>query len=488
MATGRMDQVGHSEQPRDRVTCCTPRFETRTAQLNGFRPPSKETRPAGPRHSTAASKAIGDHCSCIATAPSTRAREQLLFPKDFRGHRSQLGKAEFGPFLPAISTASSAAFVPATPTMSDSLVPETRVLAVASQVVYGHVGNSMATYAMQSLGCEVAALNTVHFSNHTGYRQFKGTRATAQEITDLYQGLCQSNLTDFDVMLSGYAPSAAAVDAVGAIGMDLKKKAEKNPGSFFWVLDPVMGDQGRLYVNDDVVPAYKKVIHHADLILPNQFEAEVLSGIKITSLATLAEAITAIHRIYSVPHVIITSMQLSNLSQSGSTPSPPENFLTVIGSTTQSNGSPRLFRIDVPALDCFFSGTGDMFAALMVARLREAVAAAGECLQSTASWVSPDNVVASKLPLAQATLKVLSSMHSVLERTMEARNAELAKRALEPTQNGTLSNEEQQKQDYLRRTKAAEVRLVRNVRFLRDPLVQFAVQEWQKEDLPTGLQ
>lgn len=40
------------------------------------------------------------------------------------------------------------------------------------------------------------------------------------------------------------------------------------------VLDPVMGDQGRLYVNDDVVPAYKRIIHHADLILPNQFEAE----------------------------------------------------------------------------------------------------------------------------------------------------------------------------------------------------------------------
>lgn len=35
-----------------------------------------------------------------------------------------------------------------------------------------------------------------------------------------------------------------------------------------------MGDQGRLYVNDDVVPAYKNIIHYADLILPNQFEAE----------------------------------------------------------------------------------------------------------------------------------------------------------------------------------------------------------------------
>lgn len=35
-------------------------------------------------------------------------------------------------------------------------------------------------------------------------------------------------------MLSGYAPSAAAVETVGAIGIDLQKKAEKKPGSFFW--------------------------------------------------------------------------------------------------------------------------------------------------------------------------------------------------------------------------------------------------------------
>lgn len=35
-------------------------------------------------------------------------------------------------------------------------------------------------------------------------------------------------------MLSGYAPSAAAVEAVGAIGLDLQRKAEKQPGSFFW--------------------------------------------------------------------------------------------------------------------------------------------------------------------------------------------------------------------------------------------------------------
>lgn len=179
-------------------------------------------------------------------------------------------------------------------------------------------------------------------------------------------------------------------------------------------------------------------------------------------------------------------MQLFKLSTSESTPSPPDNFLTVIGSTTKSNGSPRLFRIDIPALDCFFSGTGDMFAALTVARLREAVDAAGDDLRNTRSWVSPDDVPSSKLPLAQSTIKVLSSMHSVLERTVEARDAELAKNI--PTQNGDVNPEEKQKREHLRRTKAAEVRLVRNTRFLRDPPSQFEVQEWNKEDLPAHLQ
>lgn len=35
-----------------------------------------------------------------------------------------------------------------------------------------------------------------------------------------------------------------------------------------------MGDEGRLYVDEKVVPAYKNLIRDADLILPNQFEAE----------------------------------------------------------------------------------------------------------------------------------------------------------------------------------------------------------------------
>jgi pyridoxine kinase len=149
----------------------------------------------------------------------------------------------------------------------------------------------MAGFVMQSLGCEVAALNTVNFSslpaviaslhrltecagNHLGYGQARGTKVAAAEINDLYEGLKESYLDDFNMMLSGYLPGAASVEAMGGIARDLKGKAATKPGSFFWILDPVMGDNGKLYVEEDVVPAYKNLIKDADLILPNQFEAE----------------------------------------------------------------------------------------------------------------------------------------------------------------------------------------------------------------------
>jgi pyridoxine kinase len=102
---------------------------------------------------------------------------------------------------------------------------------------------------------------------------------SAAEIADLYEGLKQSYLDDFDMMLSGYIPGAPAVGAVGRIAHELKTKAESRPGSFFWVLDPVMGDNGELYVARDVVPAYKALVSYADLILPNQFEAECVANL-----------------------------------------------------------------------------------------------------------------------------------------------------------------------------------------------------------------
>lgn len=55
---------------------------------------------------------------------------------------------------------------------------------------------------------------------------------------------------------------------------DLRLDNMRRKLTWWLVLDPVMGDNGRLYVGEDTVPAYRDLIRHADLILPNQFEAE----------------------------------------------------------------------------------------------------------------------------------------------------------------------------------------------------------------------
>ncbi|KAI1767605.1 Ribokinase-like protein [Hypoxylon sp. FL1150] len=373
-------------------------------------------------------------------------------------------------------------------------VPETSVLAVASHVVSGNVGNKIAVFVLQSLGCDVSALNTVQFSNHTGYKQWKGTRVSAQEITDLWEGLKQSYLDGYDMMLSGYVPGAPAVEAVGNIAKELRHKSEEaqKPGSFFWVLDPVMGDNGRLYVADDVVPAYKCLIPYADLILPNQFEAELLSGVKITDSASLEQAIRVLHQEYGVPHVVITSVSLplSSSPSAASTPLPctsptqTPRTMSVVGSTmtSSSDPQPRLFKILFPVFECYFSGTGDMFAALMVVRMREAVANYDDSKKSSSteggggklgdrrSWLSDDDVDALDLPLAKAAEKVLASMHEVLARTCEGMTAEMKEvKARSP--------DLEEKTLHLIRSRAAELKLARNLGCLRDPAVEYRAEK-----------
>lgn len=192
-------------------------------------------------------------------------------------------------------------------------------------------------------------------------------------------------------------------------------------------------------------------------------------------MASLTRAIEVIHETYNVPHIILTSVSLDTASAddadaaSASPSSTP--YLSVIGSTMTSVRKPRAFKIRFPAIDAYFSGTGDMFAALMVVRMRQAVASRGDNndLGATASWRSGDDVDALDLPLARAAEAVLASMHEVLDATCKSMKAEVSRAAEEI---GTAD----EKRMHLARSKAAELRLVRHLGSLREPNVQFKAQ------------
>jgi len=113
-----------------------------------------------------------------------------------------------------------------------------------------------------------------------------------------------------------------------------------------------------------------------------------------------------------------------------------------------------------------------MFAALIVARLREAAAEAD--VLSKKSWISPDEVVAEELPLAKAAEKVLASMHAVLQKTMHARERELGviedeKERPHRAGIGEEGGLDEGLDRHLRLTKAAEVKVVRHARDLVHP-------------------
>jgi pyridoxine kinase len=190
-------------------------------------------------------------------------------------------------------------------------------------------------------------------------------------------------------------------------------------------------------------------------------------------MASLTRAIEVIHAKYGVPHIVLTSVSLdnddkNNQNHDGSTS--PRRTLSVVGSTmTAPARKPRAFKIRFPAIDAYFSGTGDMFAALMVVRMRQAVTEAA-ALGQTASWLSADDVDALDLPLAKAAERVLASMHEVLTATCESMKAEVKR--FEADIGG-----DDEKRMHLARSKAAELRLVRHLGSLREPSVEFKAQK-----------
>ncbi|XP_015670221.1 pyridoxal kinase, partial [Protobothrops mucrosquamatus] len=80
---------------------------------------------------------------------------------------------------------------------------ECRVLSIQSHVVRGYVGNKAATFPLQVLGFEIDTVNSVQFSNHTGYDHWKGQVLNSNELHELYEGLKLNNVNHYDYVLTG---------------------------------------------------------------------------------------------------------------------------------------------------------------------------------------------------------------------------------------------------------------------------------------------
>jgi len=168
------------------------------------------------------------------------------------------------------------------------------ILSLQSHVVYGYAGNTAAVFPMQKLGREVWAINTVEFSNHTGYGAWRGKVLGGELAEELVAGLEERGvLPDCEAVLSGYMGDAAVARAISGA---LRRVRSVSPKALY-CCDPVMGDVGRgIYVNPDIPDMFKnELVPLADIVTPNEFELETLTGINIQGIDDARRAIDMLH-------------------------------------------------------------------------------------------------------------------------------------------------------------------------------------------------
>lgn len=231
-----------------------------------------------------------------------------------------------------------------------------RVLSVQSHVVSGYVGNRAAVFPLQILGFDADCINSVQFSNHTQYPAVKGQVMQGHELLDLVDGLKGNNLVDYDYLVTGYIGSESFLSSVLDV---LSTIQSANPGVKY-VCDPVLGDEGVCYVPSVLVDIYKsRVIPLAYMITPNQFEAELLTGIKIIDEQSAVAAMICLFDLGPTV-VVLSSAEFPDVN-------PGKLFCYTLMRDKNEPDKYNISRVIVNKMDGKYTGTGDCTTVLMLA-------------------------------------------------------------------------------------------------------------------------
>ncbi|HET7312905.1 pyridoxal kinase PdxY [Salinisphaera sp.] len=227
------------------------------------------------------------------------------------------------------------------------------IISIQSHVAYGYVGNRAAVFPLQRLGWDVTAVNTVQFSNHTGYGRFTGTVFPADQIREVVDGVAA--LTGFAgvrALLTGYMGDRST----GAAVLDALAKLRAARPRALYCCDPVMGDTGRGFFVREGLPEWMRdrALPVADIVTPNQFELAWLAGREVTTRDDAMAAAAAL-RARGPRVVLVTSLVVAD--------SPADRIAMLVDTAEGS------WRVTTPLIDFETppNGAGDFTAAMFAA-------------------------------------------------------------------------------------------------------------------------
>ena len=143
-----------------------------------------------------------------------------------------------------------------------------KILTIQDISCYGQCSITVALPILSAFGFETAILPSAILSTHTsGFKNF-----TVHDLSDeipLIVNHWKNEGIKYDVLYSAYLGEIRHIDLV------LKIKEELLKDNALFLVDPVMGDNGKLYPAFDMnyVEAMRRLVKEADIIIPNLTEA-----------------------------------------------------------------------------------------------------------------------------------------------------------------------------------------------------------------------
>lgn len=226
------------------------------------------------------------------------------------------------------------------------------VMSIQSSVVYGHVGSTAAALPLHRLGFDVWALPTVVYSSHAGYPGVRGSRTPVATLRELLAGLeALGRLDRCEAVLSGYLGGPETWSVV----LEALAAVRTHRPDAWYVCDPVLGDEGELYLPAELVRTFREqAVPRADLLVPNRFELQWLVDRPVNTIAEATAAAADLHAA-GAREVVVKGLVLEHDGR------PTQH---VVGLDDDGAWLGR-----APHVEQFWSGSGDVFTAL-VAGLR----------------------------------------------------------------------------------------------------------------------
>lgn len=221
-----------------------------------------------------------------------------------------------------------------------------RVLSVQDLSCLGKCSLTVALPVLSAMGCACSVLPTAVLSTHTAFPE-PHKRSLTDELLPIAEHWVRVG-AEFDMVTVGYLADPRQAEKVSRV-------LELFHGTV--VLDPAMGDHGRLYSGQTEahVEAMARLCRQADYILPNLTEAALLTGLPYreeADTAYLRELATGMLS-FGAKAVVITGFTRTD-GQTG------------FFGARKDGGS---FHYQAERIPKHFHGTGDLFAAVFTGAL-----------------------------------------------------------------------------------------------------------------------